>query len=426
MKKIILEEINRNREIMGLRPIMEQWEDNILKNLGLDAEKILAKAEADLLPVEKNLIGSIEKVAKMDTDKVLKSIEKGTLKDEFPLIAKKIEQELFNNSDKTIAKAALDSFYSKYPEATRIKSALDSDALKALIKKYEDSGMVKQAEDELAKIKTKLDSLPDGVFKDDLIKTFDSNYGRTISNSKISQQRILGEIENVKPEVNIELDKFGSGGLSKIYREKNASNFNLQKKRIKEAISKLESMAADPKLLEDFQALAQKVKDLDASAIEKAYYKVFGQWAEPLWAKSWWGKVSVVAILMSVAGTFGFTIDKLVDRCMPVIKQLADFLTINTSMCSTKKDEEGSGGTASGGGEQINDTNVDTVANVEEFVTWFNKTYDGTKIKLTKDNNNVITTEPNVTSDKDQISINVSKDKVIKYKKIGKDSYEQI
>jgi hypothetical protein len=425
MKKIILEEINRNREIMGLRPIMEQWEDNILKNLGLDAEKILAKAEADLLPVEKNLIGSIEKVAKMDTDKVLKSIEKGTLKDEFPLIAKKIEQELFNNSDKTIAKAALDSFYSKYPEATRIKSTLDSDALKALIKKYEDSGMVKQAEDELAKIKTKLDSLPDGVFKDDLIKTFDSNYGKTISTSKISQQSILADLENIKSSVKSEIQDFGNGGLSKIYREKNGKDFIKVKKRINDAIEKLELMAADPLLLEDFQALAGKMGDLDASAIEKVYYRMFGKWAEPLWAKSKLGKLAIITMIMAGSGALGITIGGLIDLCLPVVKQVATFLTFDTSSCSTKKDGEGSGGAASGGDEQSNDENVDTVANVEEFVTWFNKAYDGTKIKLTKDNN-VITTEPNVTSDKDQISINVSKDKVIKFKKIGKNSYAQI
>jgi hypothetical protein len=425
MKKIILEEINRNREIMGLRPIMEQWEDNILKNLGLDAEKILAKAEADLLPVEKNLIGSIEKVAKMDTDKVLKSIEKGTLKDEFPLIAKKIEQELFNNSDKTIAKAALDSFYSKYPEATRIKSTLDSDALKALIKKYEDSGMVKQAEDELAKIKTKLDSLPDGVFKDDLIKTFDSNYGKTISTSKISQQSILADLENIKSSVKSEIQDFGNGGLSKIYREKNGKDFIKVKKRINDAIEKLELMAADPLLLEDFQALAGKMGDLDASAIEKVYYRMFGKWAEPLWAKSKLGKLAIITMIMAGSGALGITIGGLIDLCLPVVKQVATFLTFDTSSCSTKKDGEGSGGAASGGDEQSNDENDDTVANVEEFVTWFNKAYDGTKIKLTKDNN-VITTEPNVTSDKDQISINVSKDKVIKFKKIGKNSYAQI
>lgn len=422
MKKIILEEINRNREIMGLRPIMEQWEDNILKNLGLDAEKILAKAEADLLPVEKNLIGSIEKVAKMDTDKVLKSIEKGTLKDEFPLIAKKIEQELFNNSDKTIAKAALDSFYSKYPEATRIKSTLDSDALKALIKKYEDSGMVKQAEDELAKIKTKLDSLPDGVFKDDLIKTFDSNYGKTISTSKISQQSILADLENIKSSVKSEIQDFGNGGLSKIYREKNGKDFIKVKKRINDAIEKLELMAADPLLLEDFQALAGKMGDLDASAIEKVYYRMFGKWAEPLWAKSKLGKLAIITMIMAGGGALGITIGGLIDLCLPVVKQVATFLNFDTSSCSTKKDEEGSGGTASGGDEQIN---VDTVANIQEFAGWFNSTYkEGTRIEFNKDGS---TTPKTIIPEDNKNLIEITfNDKVFKFKKIDKNSYEQI
>jgi hypothetical protein len=423
MKKIILEEINRNREIMGLTPIMEQWEDNLLKNLGLDAEKILAKAETDLLPVEKNLLSSLEKHAGMDTPTVLKSIESNTLKKDFPLIAKKIEQELFNNTDKDIAKATLDAFYVKYPEASRIKTTLDSTQLKSLIKSYEESGMVGRASTELDKVKSRLETLPDGAFKDDLLKTFDSNYGQTIGKTKVSQSTILGEIESVKSDVTRELDKFGTGGLSKIYREKNNPGFNLQKKRIKEAISKLESMAADPKLLEEFQALAQKVKDLDASAIEKAYYNVFGFWAEKLWAKSWWGKVSIVAILMSVAGGLGIKIASLINVCLPVIKGIASFLGYDTSKCGQTEE--------SGNDEEKKDTGTteentpDTVANIQEFAGWFNSTYpEGTRIEFNKDGS---TTPKTIIPEDNKNLIEITfNNKVFKFKKIGKNSYEQI
>jgi len=419
MKKIILEEINRNREIMGLRPIMEQWEDNVLKNLGLDVEAILAKSEPDLLPVEKNIINSIEKHAGTNTPDVLRSMERNTLKTDFPAIAKKIEQELFANTDKDISKASLKAFYTKYPEATRIKSTLDSDALKALLKKYEESGMVKQAEDELAKIRTKLDSLPDGAFKDDLIKTFNSNYGNTISSSKISQQNILADLEKIKASVQSEIQNFGNGGLSKIYREKNAKDFNKVKKRINDSIEKLESMAADPLLLEDFQALAGKMGDLDAAAIEKAYFKLFGKWAEPLWAKSKLGKLAIITMIMAGGGALGITIGGLIDICLPVVKQVATFLNLDTSSCSTKKDEDKEEV------KQINDENVDTVANIQEFAGWFNSTYkEGTRIEFNKDGS---TTPKTIIPEDNKNLIEITfNDKVFKFKKIGKNSYEQI
>lgn len=382
MKKIILEEVNRNRQIMGLKPIMEQWEDNLLKSLGLDVEKILAKTEADLIPVEKNLITSIEKHAGPDTDKVLRSFGKGSLKNDFPAIFKKIEQEMLSNADKDISKAFLDSFYITYPEASRIKGAIDNEALGNLIKKYEDAGMVKQAESELEKIRKSLDTLPDGAFKDDLLKTFESKYGQSSAKAKVSQQNILSDLDTIKSEVKSEIKEFGTGGLSKIYREKNSKDFVRVKKRIADSIQRLEEMASDPALLDDFTALKGKMDELDASVIEKAYFKVFGKWAEPLWAKSYLGKAAVVAILMSIASTFGITITTLVDRCLPVIQGIAKFLTIDTSMCSTKK--EGEGNASAGSKEETPKEETKKLTPDEEKAVKedFNKKYGNSEPKI--------------------------------------------
>ena len=354
MKKIILEEVNRNRQIMGLRPIMEQWEDNILKNLGLDAEKILAKVDADLIPVEKNLLASIEKYAGSDTDKVLRSLQKNTLKDEFPQIAKKLEQELFTSTDQSIAKATQDAFYSKFPDAGAIKKSLESKELDDLVKQYEAKGKVGEIEYQLKNVKGEIEKLPDGFFKDELLKTFESKFGKSKDTAEINLSQILSEFKSQKMKYQLDFDKLVSSAQDSYmsrYTKGKSDVIDKLKTNIKNSLDSLEQVMSNSEIKPEFEALLREVKKWDTNFFQDAYYKVFDKTtiASTIqrMSKTKIGKISLVVIGMAIVGTFGFKFGNLAKyKCTPVIKQAISTI-FDVSECNETPKDSKEGGTSS-------------------------------------------------------------------------------
>lgn len=386
MKKIILEEVNRNRQIMGLKPIMEQWEDNILKNLGLDAEKILAKAEADLIPVEKSFITSIEKYAGPDTDKVLRSLEKNTLKDEFPLISKKLEQELFYNADQSIAKATQDAFYSKFPDAGAIKQTLESEELSNLVKQYEAKGKVSEIEYQLNATKKEIESLPDGFFKDELLKSFESKFGKSKSTTEINLRKLLADFKAEKNRYSLEWDKIieaaDDNGYVARYTKGNGKRINEIKSNIKKSLDSLEKLMSDGTLKGEFDALLKEIKGKDTSILDDMFYYAFDLTKISPTIKRMWkttvGKIAVILIGTSIAGSLGFKLASLSKyRCYPVIKQALS-VVFDVSDCSEKPKEsqEDDKNKSSTETPQTSETPTSIKdATVEEFVNWWNSKY---------------------------------------------------
>ena len=288
MKKIILEEVNRNRQIMGLNPIMEQWEDNLLKILGLDAEKILAKTEAELLPVEKNLLSSIEKYAGSDADKVLRSMEKGTFKKEFPEFFTKLENDLFVSGDKQIKTAFKDSFMRAYPDLEKLESNLISDEMKSLVKSYETAGQPQKIKNYEKQFRDEIKMLPDGEIKNYFTKLIDDAFKGAEKSADLSAKDFISNYKQVANKFKTYADnlekELGGGGIKIVKHGKSITEneavaaWDDMKKSIKKAAEDFEKLNYnDPATQKLLNEAITKMKGMDPNYVSRYLYGYLGK-----------------------------------------------------------------------------------------------------------------------------------------------------
>jgi len=137
MKKEILSEVNRYREIMGLSLINEQWERKFLDLLGIDIEAMLKKLPGDYGAIEKSLFDDIESVATkrgLDVADLFKKLESNDLKSLGKSAINDIQDVLLKNpnfrEDALEAfienNASLKAVYNQISNlGTKLKSAVD-------------------------------------------------------------------------------------------------------------------------------------------------------------------------------------------------------------------------------------------------------------------------------------------------------------
>jgi hypothetical protein len=277
MKKIVLEEVNRNREIMGLNPIMEQWEDNMLRTLGLDAEKILAKSEPELLPAEKNILKSIEKHAGMDVPSVLKSMEKNTLKKDFPEIFNKLEDEFFANADKDIQNAFKTSFFKQYPDLANLEKSLSEDNLKNLVAKYESSGNVASIEKYEKQFRDEIKNLPDGAIKSHFEGLIDNVFKGSSSKANLTAKEFASGYKKIANDFIRYANDLGEGGIE-IVKKNLTKDWDTKKGELKDVIEQFAKLNyADESVKNALLDASSKMEQLDPNFVSRYLYGYLGK-----------------------------------------------------------------------------------------------------------------------------------------------------
>lgn len=376
MKKEILSEVNRYREIMGLSLISEQWERKFLDLLGIDLKTMLGKLPGDYTSLEKSLFDDIESVASkrgLNAGEVFQKLESGELKSLGKSTINDIQDVLLRNPD--FREKALESF-------------------------IENNANLKLVYDSISNLGTKLKGAVDKMDKETASKLEDKisdmiyseKYGfsleiRNILNKELEETfaPILGDIETKilkfdedvyrnLDEIDANLSTIGEGGLLKA-NPKQKAEFKVATEQIKKFLKNSKKLT--PATLTKLENLSKVVDQMDPSVFQKLFNKV-GVNIGPLWKKGKGGKIAVVALCLLLVGMFpslGGLVTGALDKVLEggaVILCPIDFFS-GQDWCK-KRNQSGSGSTPSNTSVSQPNPTI-TPLTGDEFKTWFASEY---------------------------------------------------
>lgn len=375
MKKEILSEVNRYREIMGLSLISEQWEKKFLELLGIDIDKMLSKIPSDYTSLEKSLADDIETVAAkngLDVGDLFQKLESNDLKSLGKATIDDIQNVLLQNPD--FREKALEAFIENSPSLKSVYNQIQG--LKGKLAGAVDKMDKKTAETLHDKIEDMIYSEKYGFSKEIrkiLNKELSDSFSSILGNIETKLLKFDDDVFRYLDEIDANLSSIGEGGLLNATAKQKAE-FKVATEQIKKFLKNSKKLT--PSTLTKLEDLSKVVDQMDPSVFQKLFNKV-GVNIGPLWKKGKGGKIAVVALCLLLVGMFPSlgnlvtgALDKVLEGGAVIFCGMQTFA--DTEYCK-KRSQTKSGNETSPSGGETNQTVTPQVTPQADFESFIKK-----------------------------------------------------